>query len=382
MASFIFSTARASLLAAAATLTLTLPADVTSRAQPPVGVTGPARDLPPTEGIWIGAAELSRLPTEGPAWDHLRAQAARPCGEPDLGNQDDQANVCVMAKALVAARTADTGLRDDVLDALAYVADGGSYRGRALALGRELAAYAIAADLINLPRAHPALDHKLKARLRALLTTPTTRGPGSLVECHEKRPNNWGTHCGASRAAVAAYLRDEAELQRAATVFKGYLGDRAAYAGFIFGDLSWQCDPAHPVGINPAGCLKDGRSVDGVLPDDQRRGGRFHWPPPRENYVYEGLQGALVQAVILHRAGYDAFAWADQALLRAFHWLHDQAGFAAVGDDVWAAHVVNHYYRSSFPAAVPARAGKTVGWTDWTHGTRPAGADRQGPGHR
>jgi hypothetical protein len=377
------SLVRACCPSAAVAVTAWLLVAVPSSAQPQLASQGPSRDRPPASaGLWISASEMAMLPAEGPAWEHLLAQAAQPCGEPDLGDQNDQTNVCVMAKALVATRTGNAVLRGAVLEALARIADGTPYRGRALALGRELAAYVIAADVIDLQHVHAALDHKLRARLRELLTTPTTQGPASLVECHEKRPNNWGTHCGASRAAVAAYLRDEAELRRAAAVFKGYLGERAAYAGFSYGDLSWQCDPGQPVGINPAGCLKDRRSVDGVLPDDQRRGGPFHWPPPRENYVYEGLQGALVQAVILHRAGYDAFNWADQALLRAFRWLHDQAGFAAVGDDVWAAHVVNHYYRSSFPAAVPARAGKNVGWTDWTHGTRPAAADRQTPGHR
>ena len=59
-----------------------------------------------------------------------------------------------------------------------------------------------------------------------------------------------------------------------------------------------------------------GHSIDGVLPDDQRRGGPFEWPPPRENYVYEALQGATVQAALLSRAGYDAWDWGDQALLR------------------------------------------------------------------
>jgi hypothetical protein len=104
-----------------------------------------------------------------------------------------------------------------------------------------------------------------------------------------------------------------------------------------------------------------------VLPDDQRRAGTFRWPPPKENYVYEGLQGALAEAVILHRAGYDVFNWQDRALLRAFQWLHTQASFPATGDDSWEPYVVNKYYGTSFPAPVPSKPGKNVGWTDWTH---------------
>ena len=57
----------------------------------------------------------------------------------------------------------------------------------------------------------------------------------------------------------------------------------------------------------------------------------------------------------------------DKALLRAFRWLHDVALFPAEGDDTWQPHVINHYYGTSFPEVVPARAGKNVGWTDWTH---------------
>ena len=71
-----------------------------------------------------------------------------------------------------------------------------------------------------------------------------------------------------------------------------------AAAGFEYGDLSWQADPTKPVGINPVGAKRDGHSIDGVLPDDQRRSGGFVWPPTKENYVWEALQGAIAQAVI------------------------------------------------------------------------------------
>jgi hypothetical protein len=321
----------------------------------------------PGAGIWLSAVEISSIPTSGAAWDNLLATANGSCGTPDLSNQDQNTNVCVMARALVYARTGTTLYRDRVVTALRSVASSGTYSGRALSPGRELAAYVIAADLIALAAHDPTLDSQLRSKLRELLTTPTTDGPRNLVECHEVRPNNWGTQCGASRVAVASYLSDAAELSRAAQVFRGWLGDRSAYAAFSWGDLSWQCDAARPVGINPAGCTKNGNPIDGVLPDDQRRSGSFTWPPPKENYVYEALQGALVQAVILSRRGYDAWSWESRALLRAFRWLHDVAAYPAEGDDTWQPHLVNRVYGTSFPAPVPARAGKNVGWTDWTH---------------
>ncbi|MFQ5859109.1 MAG: alginate lyase family protein [Anaerolineae bacterium] len=236
--------------------------------------------------------------------------------------------------------------------------------GDPLATWRRLGTYVIAADLVGLPGAQ---DQTFRDWLRTMQTKKLAPGDRSVADTHEIRPNNWGTHAGASRAAVAMYLGDDEELARTADVFKGYLGDRSSYAGFRYGDLSWQCDPNNPVGINPKGCAKEGHSIDGVLPDDQRRGGGFRWPPPEENYVWGGLQGVLMQAVILDRAGYDVWTWEDQALKRAVEWLHNEANFPAEGDDTWQPHIINYYYGTNFPAPVPSRPGKNMGWTDWTH---------------
>lgn len=113
-------------------------------------------------------------------------------------------------------------------------------------------------------------------------------------------------------------------------------------------------------------------SVDDVLPDDQRRGGGFSWPPPKENYVHEALQGALLQAMLLERAGYEPWEWSDRALLRAYEWLHREAHFPAVGDDCWKIHVENRVYGADFPTQVTTRAGKNVGFTEWTYTRRKA----------
>ena len=173
--------------------------------------------------------------------------------------------------------------------------------------------------------------------------------------------------------AVAVYLKDEKELAQAAHVFKSWLGDRNSYAGLRYGaDSSWQSDPKNPVGINPKGARKKGRNIDGVLPDDQRRAGSFSWPPPKENYVYEALQGALTQAVILHRAGYDAWNWGDRALLRAYKWLNEVASYPAQGDDTWQTFILDHYYGTSYSKGLStSNFGKNIGFTDWTHGARP-----------
>ncbi len=315
----------------------------------------------PTLGIWASADHLRSLPMSGPGWDNVKSAADHAIGVPNISNQDDDTDVYVFARALVYVRTGVAKYRNEVITACQQ-AIGTEAGGRTLALGRNLGPYVLAADLVVLPA---AVDASFSAWIRDCLTR--VLDGKTLIATHEERPNNWGTHAGASRMAVARYLRDDAELARAAQVFKGWLGDRAAYAGFSYGSLSWQFDASKPVGINPKGATKSGHNIDGVLPDDQRRGGSFAWPPPKENYVYEGLQGALAQAVILHRAGYDSFAWQDQALRRAFVWLHEQCNYPASGDDTWQPHLVNHYYGTAFPAPSPSSPGKSVGYTEWTH---------------
>ena len=310
--------------------------------------------------VLYSAGDLQSLPMEGAAWDAVVRYSRQPIN-PELANQNDPSNVSTLALALYAARTGDQSAAVRVR----AIIDGirGTEAGaRSLAVGRELAAYVIAADLVGLS---PEGDARFRAWLRGL---PERNFQGrSLRSTHEDRPNNWGTHAGASRIAIAAYLGDAEELDRAAFVFRGWLGERDAWQAFSFGELWWQPEGSLRYGINPVGATIQGHSVDGVVADDQRRAGQFRWPPPRENYVYEGLQGALTQALVLEQQGYDPWSWADQAILRAFIWLHEVADYPAEGDDTWMPHVINHVYGTAFPAPSPSRPGKGMGFTDWTH---------------
>lgn len=320
-----------------------------------------AHGLAAAQGIWITPSELKALPMSGPAWTRLKAQADSPAGVPNLDDMNQDNNVYVLAKALVYARTGVEKYRTEVIDQC-MKAIGTEKGGKTLALGRELAAYVISADLVGLP---PDKDGPVRAWLRSTLTE--VLDGMTLRSTHEGRPNNWGTMAGASRAAVAAYLGDGAELDKTAQVFEGWLGDRSAYAGFKFGDLSWQCNSTKPVGINAKGCQKSGHTIDGVLPDDQRRTGSFSWPPPKANYVYGALGGALVQAVILYRAGYNTFDWSNQALLRAYQWLDTQAHYYPTGDDDWQMPLVDSIYGTSLWDGGTTNPGKVMAWTDWTH---------------
>lgn len=333
----------------------------------------PAAEQPLEPGIWLTRAEVIRLPDRGPAWDQVRKLATEPMGNADLANQDSDHDVHVLAAALAYARTGDESLRQKARAGV-MAAIGTERGGRTLALARGLVAYVVAADLIDMRRYDPGGDRVFRswlARVRNETLEPAANP--TLVLTHELRPNNWGTHAGASRIAADIYLGDRPDLVRAAAVFKGWLGDRVVYHGFRYGeDLSWQADPAAAVGVDPPGASKDGESIDGALPDDMRRGCSLRFPPCPTLYPWEAMQGAVVQAELLSRQGFDAWNWDEQALRRAATFLFDlhrrygDEKWGAPGGDAWIPWLLNARYGTRFPVTSPASPGKGMGFTDWT----------------
>jgi hypothetical protein len=319
-------------------------------------------------GMWIAPADLMALPMAGPAWLRLKAAADGPLGTPQISNQDSNHDVLTLAVALVYARTGNAAYRAKAAAAI-LSAVGTEKGGRTLALGRNLPAYVIAADLIDLRGYDAAKDQQFRSWLSAVRRE--AMDGGTLISTHEQRPNNWGTHAGAARIAADIYLGDTRDLERAAAVFRGWLGDRSAYASFKYGDLSWQADPSRPVGIDPLGARKSGYLIDGALPDDMRRGCSFRMPPCATGYPWGAMEGALIQAQLLSRAGYDSWAWSDYALLRAAHFLaqldHAYGGWWASGDDTWQPWLINHAHGTAFPAVLD-RPGKSMAWATWTFG--------------
>jgi hypothetical protein len=71
---------------------------------------------------------------------------------------------------------------------------------------------------------------------------------------------------------------------------------------------------------------------------------------------------------VLARAGYDAWHWSNNALLRAAQFLYNldkqASGWWATGDDAWQPWMINHAYGTSFPAALATQPGKSMAWTD------------------
>ena len=342
-----------------------------------------------SEGIWISRGELMRLPMGGSAWERLKAAADGSLGEADIADQDSNHDVRTLAVALVYARTGEETYRAKAADAIES-AIGTEDGGRTLALGRNLLSYVIAADLIDLRGYDRAREATFRAWLADVRREPFGGGPGpgTLISTAESSMSNWGGMAGASRVAVAAYLNDERDLARAAKVMKGWLGDRSAYpgipgplfrpddigegfrAGGAENDLSWHADPERPRGVNPAGTTRDGHSIDGALPDDMRRGGPFQWPPDYTQYPREALSGFVALAEVLHRQGYDVYAWEDQALLRAARFLFEleqqfpEEEWWEPGVPVY--RIINDRYGTSFPVGENT-VQRNVGWTDWTH---------------
>lgn len=303
----------------------------------------------------------STLPTSGPAWDAMLAAANSLSGAADIDNQDEKQGEKCLAAAYVAKITGNITYYtkvDNLLDSAPESENG----GRTLALGRNLAAYVIAAEAA----AHRTV--KFTTWLRNVRTE--SLDGDTLISTHEGRPNNWGTACGASRVAAAIYLKDEIDLARAAKVFYGWLGNRSEYAGFDYGDLKWQADPSKPVGINPKGAMLGGYSVDGCLPDDQRRVSGTYADPPAANYVRAAITHSFVTATLLYNAGYtDVFEASDSALKRAVLFFRDRCHGTFTGDDAWAIPLIEWAYPDlEVGADVPDSVGKTMAWSAWTHG--------------
>lgn len=308
---------------------------------------------PQPSGDNILGVDFASRPRSGPAWDRMLA-ASKNLGPVTLADTSGTNNGELLAAAFVAAATGDGALRTAVLARCEAALNGAHYR--TLEQARNLAPIAIAINVLG--------EHGLDGELRRERDYKA-ESQGSVIDCHRKRPNNWGTAAGLARIAVSAHLGDTADVVAAVAVHRGYLGDRAAYAGFSYGDTSWQADPSKPVGINPGPATRSGISIDGVLPDDQRRGGSFpKWT--NQNYVWQALGELAGTQYILRAIGYpDVFDWSDGAVKRAYA-LYAAKGYGCSGDDGWQ-------YKAALDRGVTIEhdgyePGKSFGWADWLYG--------------
>lgn len=311
------------------------------------------------QGIWISEAEIMQLPMSGSAWENVFDDAQNNLN-PNLGDPGNDSDVYVYAKALVYVRTGEESYRQDVINGITNVigTEGGSVRY----LGLGLLGYIIAADLVGLPIGLDATFQAYLAAVRFWIPSDESR---DLIEVHEERPNNWGTTSGASRLALALYIGDTVDFERGVEVFVGFLDGSWPHD---YGDDCWRVGVDPPQGINPVG-----HEWAGCVPDDQRRGG---CPPGEvgcENYVRSGSAGTIAQALIIMRQlGIQIWLHENSAILRSFQFVEDN-GCGWPGDDEWQPWLVNWAYGSSFTAVESPRHGKSMGYTDWTHGLDPPG---------
>jgi hypothetical protein len=343
-------------------------------------------------GIWVGRDELLRRPVLGEEWERVSTDAARPFGRADISDQDSNHDVYTLAAALTCVRIEEhcDKARQGVLDAI-----GTESRARWLAVGRNLGSYVIAADLLDLREGGPhgqdgvRVQRWMEEWTERLLPDNNTGLPRSFA------PFRSGANAAAQEgfvyAALAAYLGDTEALARAWDAFRAFVCDPTAPDPEMV-DLrrpvrdGWTHDDRRPCAINPLGAVKVvGESVngadrleriDGALVADMRRGGRFQASPLYTQYPWVGLEGLVPAALILERAGYPAFAAADRAVLRALEYLWHLR--AQTGDARWfdgeraraIVHLVNVQYDVSFPVARATGAGRTIGYTGWTHPAR------------
>jgi len=320
--------------------------------------------------IWLSPTEILALPASGPPFIAVKAAADK--ADWGLANVRDSTyahNINCLAGALMTVRLGDDKYATKTaaeLRKLIGTENGGKLGGQVpvLAVGRKLGSYVVAADLIGFRE--PGWVQWLTA-LRTKQLQDSSGFGGSLVGCHEKRPNNFGTHAGWSRIAADVYL-GSADLAHAVQVLRGWLGDRASYAGFKWTDTNWHADPVAERGVNAKGVMRLGHPIGGVLPEDQRRAGSFTWPPPCENYVRGALGPVFSSLWVLGRNGYaDASGWSDSAARRAAEWYVAQ-GCSFTGDDGWQPFLIRKLYPGvAVPGGSVTAKGKSMSWAGWTH---------------
>jgi len=298
----------------------------------------------------------------GPAWDAVLQAADEDTSKPDVADQNDLTNVRVLAAAIVFARNANPAYRDKVIAAIEVLVNRGHPGGRTLAWGREVGAYACAADLVGY-RTAPFeawltnladvwLCGQLQITLRAMF---------------ERRPNNWGSMAFGTLCAIYRYLGSTTDL----TQIRDYWIQAVTgpNPGLSYGnDLSWHPDPGDLRWINPAQSAIQGFDVEGIIADDMRRGDSFQVPPVHTGYPWEHLQGLVLAARILERAGEPIWDVDNQAILRATHALQVRletqfGGWAATGDDLWQLAFFDDAYGTTWSAGQNVwGSGKNTGW--------------------
>jgi hypothetical protein len=327
----------------------------------------------PGPGLWISPTELAELPTKGSAWNAVLAVAEGDLGTASVADQDSSHDWKTLACALAAARTERADLRTKATNALSS-AIGTEAGARWLAIGRNLGAYVISADVLGI-HSGPIYEW---------LASFLTRTLRAHNRDDEVAVGNWPSGSNASAqtgfvtAALCVYTKDFARLDTFWDGYRRYCGDRTSPVKQTSNSDAWQFVPSDPVAIQDKGAVKQGCRLDGAIGNDMSRGGDDVCSPGWTLYPWVGVEGVVPAALVFARAGYPAWEIADEAIRRT----HDYLWFLrqTTGNPDWfdgrraneCVYLVNRAYGTKFPCLSPVDGGRTFGFSDWTHA--PGGA--------
>lgn len=329
-----------------------------------IGDDAPPPEPSPDDFLWLSPDEIAALPTEGAAWTNVLQWASR-SEAVNLWDRTSNADAIAVASALVYARTGSVEHGNKAIDYIneLIATNFGDSAAHVLPLSRNLAAYVVAAELMDLPNNHPVADSALRGFLVDAVDAEIAGRSGhhTLRESALFDPTNHGTHARPCAYIIARYLGDddlalEVEIAHSDWV-RGQNSQRFDWSS----DTWWQADPSNPVAINPPGATIEGHDVSGALTEEYRReGSGFMWPPGQPTYPWEALQGAFLMSWLLYRKGYlDVWEWGDQALLRAVQFNYDQANLPASGDDLSLVYLINQAYNTNYPTTEGTDYGKS-----------------------
>lgn len=372
------------------------------------------------KGIWISQEELLKLPMSGATWDEMKKVADSDIGQANMSEQNSPHSERLVALSLVAARTQNQAYITKAVNEMIEVigtennpdADCASskFGARGLAVGRNLIGYVVSADVLNVRSGGLDPDGKgtkMQQWIDSIRKRKNCDNNGAAAYTNdicigsENSTSNGNSLSAASCIAAAAYLNDKTQLERSWLTFRKYAGDSSVEPNFQPNSYSanWKAtNSPNYVGINPKGAKCTGASsnypADGVLPNDQGRGGNCPTDPSKAptygtgfQYPWEGMQGVYAQALLLDRLGYKdpkgLSPWhvSDDALLRAVKYQcflttlppNDQSWYDSTRA-AWVKHLAYKAYGyrcESTPGKpiIPASSGggRNMDWTQWTH---------------